>query len=806
MRIRPMFLFPLFVIVCSAASLLAQQTEVSSAASNSVASPIPRLIKYSGTLLDEQGRPMKSPVGVTFSLYAQQSDGAALWMETQNVETDAKGNYTVLLGANSPNGIPMELFNTGEARWLGAQAEHQPEQPRVLLVSVPYALQAGNAQMLGGLPASAFVLGASAPNSSPSTPPLVLVSPGFAPGMVPGTAGGNAANNLANNPLGAACSSLTADGTATANQVSKFTAPCTIHQSLIFDNGTNVGIGNTSPAAKLDVSGGATVRGALTLPATGTATSSTGSKSNPLDALASAFNSSSKAAVSQHFRWQAEPVGNNTSSPSGKFNLLFASGSNTPAETGLSINKSGQITFASGQTFPGGTVTGTENFQQDITLMATTGPGVGVIDLGGHPFLQACCPKSTDNMFVGPNAGNFTADAISSNGGFGANAAVGSKALQALTSGFENTALGFEALLSNNTGTGNTASGMEALIHNAAGSFNTALGKGAGFDNTTGSNNTFIGADSGSGGQINLFNATAIGANATVTANNALVLGGTGANAVNVGIGTTAPTEPLEVNGTMYMNNTNEAGVPVAGVVVDAGGLRRVGLMKYSGLEGSLVHNNATVLRIGRTTNTDITQGTLSNFTTDVLFDTPGDVIFKSNVGIGPINVPDESLTIGIGSADKPGGGSWDSFSDARLKTVEGRYEAGLKAILKLTPVHYRYKAQNAMGIQDDQEHVGFVAQDVEKVIPEAVKRNSQGYLLVNNDPILWTMLNAIKQQQAEIERLVRSGRAKDARILKLTEGVQEFERLGQKMEALEERLAQMEAKEKSGLAVARVN
>lgn len=42
----------------------------------------------------------------------------------------------------------------------------------------------------------------------------------------------------------------------------------------------------------------------------------------------------------------------------------------------------------------------------------------------------------------------------------------------------------------------------------------------------------------------------------------------------------------------------------------------------------------------------------------------------------------------------------------------------------------------------------------MQKVIPEAVTKNGQGYLLINNDPILWTMLNAIKEQQKEIEQL----------------------------------------------------
>jgi hypothetical protein len=57
---------------------------------------VPRLIKFSGTLLDEHGQPLKSPVGVTFALYSQPTGGGALWLETQNVETDGKGNYRIV--------------------------------------------------------------------------------------------------------------------------------------------------------------------------------------------------------------------------------------------------------------------------------------------------------------------------------------------------------------------------------------------------------------------------------------------------------------------------------------------------------------------------------------------------------------------------------------------------------------------------------------------------------------------------------------------------------------------------------------
>jgi sporulation-control protein spo0M len=49
---------------------------------------------------------------------------------------------------------------------------------------------------------------------------------------------------------------------------------------------------------------------------------------------------------------------------------------------------------------------------------------------------------------------------------------------------------------------------------------------------------------------------------------------------------------------------------------------------------------------------------------------------------------------------------------------------------------------------------VGFGAQALKQIIPEAVSSTDSGYLTVNNDPIIWTMLNAIKEQQKQIEEL----------------------------------------------------
>ncbi len=122
------------------------------------------------------------------------------------------------------------------------------------------------------------------------------------------------------------------------------------------------------------------------------------------------------------------------------------------------------------------------------------------------------------------------------------------------------------------------------------------------------------------------------------------------------------------------------------------------------------------------------------------------------NVGVGTV-APTALLSVN-GTANKPGGGSWDVFSDERLKNIRGRFNGGLRAVMQLQPLRYEYKRNNALGIKSEGEHIGFGAQAVQKIIPEAVTRNSAGYLMVNNDPIIWTMLNAIKEQQQEIAQL----------------------------------------------------
>lgn len=198
---------------------------------NAESGVVPRLVNFSGTATDALGKPIAGVSGATFSIYKDQSGGIPLWLETQNVQADAKGKFTVQLGSTKPDGLPLDLFTSGEARWLGVRINSGDEQPRVLLLSVPYALKAADADTLGGKPASAFLQA-----------------------LQPGTEGGNPGAQ------GPQVLPPNVHGNGVPNYLPVWTAKNTIGESTLFQSGSNIGIGTTAPVATLDVNGFAFVR------------------------------------------------------------------------------------------------------------------------------------------------------------------------------------------------------------------------------------------------------------------------------------------------------------------------------------------------------------------------------------------------------------------------------------------------------------------------------------------------------------------------------------------------------------------
>jgi hypothetical protein len=151
--------------------------------------------------------------------------------------------------------------------------------------------------------------------------------------------------------------------------------------------------------------------------------------------------------------------------------------------------------------------------------------------------------SSMNNNAYGGNSA-FGINSLKSNTSGSVNTGVGASALLSNTSGSYNTAVGLSALEKNTTGQRNTGIGGYSLMYNT-GSDNTAVGYYALYSNNNGTRNTAIGYFAGVA--PNLTNATAIGANASANLSNTLVLGGTGDDAVKVGIGTPVPQTDLEI-------------------------------------------------------------------------------------------------------------------------------------------------------------------------------------------------------------------------------------------------------------------
>jgi hypothetical protein len=347
-------------LVLSLTSLTVAQT------STQTVSALPRLVRFGGTVKDLNGTPLTGVVGITFALYSEQSGGAPLWLETQNATADSTGHYTVLLGSTKSDGLPAELFTSEQARWVGVQVSGQAEQPRVLLVSAPYALKAGDAETIGGLPPSAFVLAApvvigAAAVSSPDAGTAGSVSP-------------------------ATTSDVTTTG-GTVNAIPLFSTATNVQNSILTQTGTTaINIG-----------------GKLNLPATGAATATAGKNSRPQSFVASAFNSGTATAVPQTFQLQAEPAGNDTATTSGTLNLLYATGTATPAETGLKISSKGVITFATGQAFPGtgaGTISGV-TAGTGLTGGGTSGDVTLNLNTAKIPLLASKNAFTAINSFAG---------------------------------------------------------------------------------------------------------------------------------------------------------------------------------------------------------------------------------------------------------------------------------------------------------------------------------------------------------------------------------------------------------------------
>ncbi|WPU64039.1 tail fiber domain-containing protein [Peredibacter starrii] len=222
-----------------------------------------------------------------------------------------------------------------------------------------------------------------------------------------------------------------------------------------------------------------------------------------------------------------------------------------------------------------------------------------------------------------------------------------------------------------------------------------------------------------------------------------------------VGIGTTIPQGHLHIQGdassatvvNIYGPDTVQKGLNLG---VDATNRWAIGQNSTAGSRGMYFYQDHT--GVG---------GIIS---------TPLMLSANSMVGINntsPSYTLDITGDIRITGAPYRNGGDvgWIVPSDRRLKDVTGKYEYGLKEIANLETIKFRYKKGNKKEISSKEEYTGVIAQEVQKQIPDAVKKDKDGFLSLNTTPIFWAMVNSIKElfsESKEVKREIASIKAEN--------------------------------------------
>jgi hypothetical protein len=340
---------------------------------------------------------------------------------------------------------------------------------------------------------------------------------------------------------------------------------------------------------------------------------------------------------------------------------------------------------------------------------------------------------------TGSTASNNSATAIgSSSNAINNNAtAIGTSAS---ATNFATTAIGYS---SNALGNSSTAIGPNAL---ANGSFSFAMGNAA---NTMGTANIAM----GNGAATSANNATAIGTNAGAHAQNSTAIG---TNAVVVGVGSTT----IGDNST-----TNEANRIILGDATDA--IEAVGIgtatVPFAKLHVEAWGVSEQAKTALYTNYNDKTSWSYANF-----FNIHDDwvkafaVVNSSGPGFDRFSV--------LGNGDVWSATGVYGSSDRRLKKDLLQIDRPLEKLSQLTGYEYYWNetAQTKVGLSNEKQ-IGLIAQDVEKVIPQAVKVfNKEGYKAIDYTRIIPLLVEAVKAENQKVDVLEKQISSKDAKIAEL--------------------------------------
>lgn len=351
------------------------------------------------------------------------------------------------------------------------------------------------------------------------------------------------------------------------------------------------------------------------------------------------------------------------------------------------------------------------------------------------------------NIFIGNNAG-FS----NSLGGTGrSNVFIGDSAGFINRSGYDNVFIGTQVGRKNNNGHSNVFMGFQAGYENAGGYSNVFIGKQAGFSTWMGYDNVYIGYRTGAAGhgQYNVY----IGHEAG-EAND----GGS----LNTYIGKSAGKSQVTGDYNVYVGQ--------AAATNKLSGRNNTFVGYYTGANNLNGSNNVFIGTNAGWNETGSNTLHISNSTNPLIFGffkTGGDTL-RSVVIDGKENYGYKFYVTG-----RAGGHyEWNSLSDKNIKKNIRSIGNALSKALQLNGVYYQWIDAESF---DDKQHLGFIAQDVEKVIPEVVN-NYKGVYSMQYAPITALLVEAIKEQQQiidEQQKEIETLKARSQEIDKLREEIQ---------------------------------
>ena len=401
--------------------------------------------------------------------------------------------------------------------------------------------------------------------------------------------------------------------------------------------------------------------------------------------------------------------------------------------TQVLYNSSGLVVGSANMTFNGTTLT----LANDAVISGlTVGKGNGAVATNTAIGAAAISATATGgyNTAVGSNSmSSLTSGQLNTAIGYGSSFAlttasqtvsVGQGALTRVTTGSDNTGLGFQSLTFVSTGTNNTGVGSQALWSNTTASRNTAVGYQAGYTTTTGSYNSVLGY------QALYLNTT--GERNTAVGEEALGVNTTGSYNTAVG---------------MYALDSNTTSSYSVAFGYQAGVAATGGYGTYIGYNaGSNITSGNGGIYIGYGV-----QGSSASATNEMIIAT------SATSGKGSATAYIAPASAG-GVYQSNNSTLWAITSDQRLKKNIVDNTQGLAKILPIQVRNFEYRLPEEItevpkeqAIQKAGVQLGAIAQELQQVLPECVKQESTGIYTVDADPLIWYLINAIKELNAKI-------------------------------------------------------